>query len=433
MPGDKSCTHRALLLGAVAEGRTEVSGALAALDTQATADAVTQLGARVEWGGDETLSIEGAETLRSGASPLDCRNAGTAARLLLGLLGGRPGSWTLTGDDSLRRRPMGRVVHPLRAMGARIEPADGTSDELRLPLVVHGRRLHEGRYAVALPSAQVKSALLLAGLVADGPVTVEQHVLTRDHTERMLAAFGVTVELEPGAATVHPGRPRGARLSIPGDPSSAAFLIAAALLTPGSDVWVRDVGLWPRRTGFLRALIDAGADVMVLHRAQEPAASPARLAPRGESRSDPRGDLRAGAGAADDMLTAFDIAPEEVPDLVDELPILALVAARARGTSHFAGLGELLVKESDRIATIAALLSALGVPVEVGADSLAITGVRAFREPARWPPLDDHRLALTAAVAAIASGWPLPELSAAAISFPHFARRLAELQGLGAG
>ena len=435
MPGDKSCTQRALLLGAVAEGRTTATGALAALDTLATADVVTRLGARVGWAADGELAVEGASRLASPGAPLDCRNAGTAARLLLGLLAGREGAWTLTGDGSLRRRPMARVVTPLRAMGADIAPAGGepgggatgASDDLRLPLVVRGRPLRGGRYAVALPSAQVKSAVLLAGLLADGPVTVEQHVPTRDHTERLLPAFGVRVEIEPGAVTVHPGRPRGASLAIPGDPSSAAFLIAAALLTPGSEVRLRDVGLWPRRTGFLRALERAGAGVMVMRREAAGEADAARLAPRAPA--EPRGDLRARAAE----LSAIDVAPEDVPDLVDEIPILALLAARARGTSRFAGLSELRVKESDRVATIAALLSALGVPVEAGADSLSITGVAAFTRPARWPPLDDHRLALTAAVAALASGWPLPELAAADVSFPGFARCLGELGATPAG
>jgi len=416
----------------VAEGRTTATGALAALDTLATADVVARLGARVEWGPHGELAVEGASRLDSPGSPLNCGNAGTAARLLLGLLAGREGDWTLTGDDSLRRRPMARVVEPLRAMGADIAPgggggpgggAPGGAGELRLPLVVRGRPLRGGRYAVALPSAQVKSALLLAGLVADGPVTVEQHVPSRDHTERLLPAFGVRVESEPGAVTVHPGRPRGASLSIPGDPSSAAFVIAAALLTPGSEVWLRDVGLWPRRTGFLRALERAGAEVMVMRRAAAGEADAARLAPREPAPAEPRGDLRARAAE----LSAFDVAPEDVPDLVDEIPILALLASRARGTSLFAGLSELRVKESDRVATIAALLAALGVPVQAGADSLAITGVGAFERPSRWPPLDDHRLALTAAVAALASGWPLPEIPAAEVSFPGFVRALGEL------
>ncbi len=463
VPGDKSCTQRALLLGAVAEGTTEVVGALAALDTLATAAIVAQLGAGVWWGADvrqdagarqnvgvrqsagvrqnagvrpdagaprETgalqaagalrdtgasvgtgrLSIRGVESLRSDGRILDCANAGTAARLLMGLLAGHPGRWILDGDASLRRRPMGRVAAPLRAMGAEV-----SGD--RLPLTVVGaaapRALLTGmRLIVSVPSAQVKSALLLAGLRAEGPTTVVQHVATRDHTERMLRRFGIRVDVEPGEITVHPGRPRATALDIPGDPSSAAFLLVAALLTPGSDVWVTDVGLWPRRTGFLRALQRAGADCMVLRR--DDAADG----------GDPRGDVRAGSSA----LQAFDIAPEDVPDLVDEIPILALAAARARGTSRFAGLAELALKESDRIAAIAELLDAFGVPVEAGADSLAITGVPALRRPSRELRFDDHRLALTAAVACASAGFALPSLQAADVSFPGFADTLRALR-----
>jgi 3-phosphoshikimate 1-carboxyvinyltransferase len=397
VPGDKSTTQRVLLLGAVAEGETVAAGALDAGDTRATADALALLGARVAWEPSSVeapggrLRVTGRAEPRSPPHALDCRNAATAARLLLGLLAGRPGRWTLDGDASLRDRPMGRVAGPLAALGARIEPAgtraDGVLDGLRLPLAVTGAPLRGGRIEVALPSAQVKSALLLAGLVADAPLTVVQHVATRDHTERLLPRFGIGVEREPGAVSVRPGRPRAAVLDVPGDPSSAAFLVVAGLLAPAGDVWVRGVGLWPRRTGFLRVLERAGTS--------RPA--------------------------------AFEIAPEDVPDLVDEIPILALAAARADGTSRFTGLSELRVKESDRLSGIAGLLAALGVPVRTDGDTLSITGVAAFRPPARWPPLDDHRLALTAAVACAVSGWPPPDVSAAGVSFPGFGGVLAGL------
>jgi len=442
VPGDKSSTQRALLLGAVAEGTTEVVGALAALDTLATAAIIAQLGAGVLWGagaaagaevsrgaesGAGRLSITGVESPRSDGAILDCANAGTAARLLMGLLAGYPGRWILDGDASLRRRPMGRVAVPLRAMGAGV-----SGDTLPLTLVgaggpggAHGR-IAGMRHEVTVPSAQVKSALLLAGLRADGPTTVVQHVATRDHTERMLPRFGVRVDVEPGEVTVHPGRPRAARLDIPGDPSSAAFLIVAALLAPGSDVWIRDIGLWPRRTGFLRALQRAGADCMMLRRDNAATGGDPRDDVRDDATTggDPRGDVRAGASA----LQAFDIAPEDVPDLVDEIPILALAAARAAGTSRFAGLAELRVKESDRIAAIAELLAAFGVPVEAGDDSLAITGVPALRAPSRELRFDDHRLALTAAVACATAGFAMPPLDAAEVSFPEFARTLRGLR-----
>ncbi len=431
VPGDKSVTQRALLLGAVAEGRTVATGALRAGDTEATADIVAALGARVRWEGGEAagaapgtgpaLLVDGIALPRSPAAPLDCANAGTAARLLLGLLAGRQGLWTIDGDASLRRRPMGRVIEPLRAMGADI---GGES----LPLAVRGTPLRGMRHELSVPSAQVKSALLLAGLCADGPTTIVQHVPTRDHTERMLPRFGARLERRPGEVIVHAGRLAGCRISVPGDPSSAAFLLVAALLVPGSDVWLTDVGLWPRRTGFLRALLSAGADVMVLRRGED-AAGPAGPAAAGAAADgDPRGDLRAGASELD----AFDIAPEDVPDLVDEIPILALAAARARGTSRFAGLAELRLKESDRVASVAELLAAHGVPVAVDGDSLTITGVPALQRPARPVRSQDHRLALAAAVAATVGGWPPPPLDAADISFPGFARLLERLRPDGA-
>lgn len=451
VPGDKSVTQRALLLGALAAGATVARGALRAGDTLSTASVITALGARVTWDGDgarPTLRIEGAAAPASPQAPLDCGNAGTCARLALGLLAGHDGRWTLTGDDSLRRRPMRRVVQPLAALGARIQPAVADGDADRLPLVVHGARLRGGAVDVPQPSAQVKSALLLAGLRAAAPLTVSQHVPTRDHTERLLPRFGARVEVEPGAVTVHPGALRGAELDVSGDPSSAAFALVAALLVPGSELWLRDVGLWPRRTGALRALQAAGADLMVLHRrataelafagpvagAARVTSVPAALGQTAETRAfagppddEPRGDLRAGGGE----LRAFDIAPEDVPDLVDELPILALAAARARGTSRFAGLAELRVKESDRVATSARLLDALGVPVQVEADGLRIEGVARFREPARWPVFDDHRLALCCAVAARIEGWeppPAEVLAAADVSWPGGAGALAGLR-----
>jgi 3-phosphoshikimate 1-carboxyvinyltransferase len=433
VPGDKSTTQRALLLGAVAGGTTVARSALRADDTLATASIVAALGAQVAWdAGDDALVVRGAETLASPEERLDCRNAGTAARLLLGLLAGREGRWRIDGDASLRRRPMGRVIAPLAAMGASIR---GES----LPLLVEGAALHGARLVVDVPSAQVKSALLLAGLCADEPTTVVQYVPTRDHTERMLPRFGIRLDSQPGEVTVHPGRPRGTELVVPGDPSSAAFLVVAALLAPGSDLILRDVGLWPRRVGFLDVLEHAGADVMVTRRAWDDTTTGAAPRPLGETAntlpvppghrqaSDPRGDLRAGGSE----LSAFEISPEQVPDLVDEVPILALAAARARGTSRFAGLSELRVKESDRVTGTAELLAALGVPVEVGDDTLTITGVDAFTRPGRPLDFDDHRLALTAAVACLVSGWPLPPLSAAEVSFPGFADLVARLRSAG--
>jgi 3-phosphoshikimate 1-carboxyvinyltransferase len=439
VPGDKSVTHRALLLGAVAEGETVVRGALDAGDTRSTARCVQALGATVAWDpaagavgaepagtqggppstadlatagdgagdgaiGPGTLRIRGVDELASPAAAMDCGNAGTAARLLCGLLASRDGRWTLDGDDSLRGRPMGRVADPLRSLGASL---DGD----RLPLTVHGTSLHGGELRVDVPSAQVKSALLLAGLAATGPLTVEQPTPTRDHTERMLPAFGVPCVVEGTRVTVHPARPRAATVDVPGDPSAAAFLVVAALLSPGSALTLHGVGLWPRRTGWIDVLHRAGAAITATTRQ--------------DAGPDPVGDLAVEATE----LGALQVAPYEVPDLVDELPILALAAARARGISRFEGLAELRHKESDRVAAIARLLGGLGVPVVVEGDTLSITGVDGFRAPPGAEPVD-HRLALTAAVARHVGGFgPFPVDRCAEISWPGFDGAFATLLG----
>jgi 3-phosphoshikimate 1-carboxyvinyltransferase len=405
VPGDKSVTHRALLLGAVAEGETVVRGALDAGDTRSTARCVEALGATVVWEPARgTLRIRGVDELASPAAALDCGNAGTAARLLCGLLAPRAGRWTLDGDASLRGRPMARVADPLRSLGASL-------DSDRLPLTVHGTPLHGGELRVDVPSAQVKSALLLAGLATTGPLTVEQPNPTRDHTERMLPAFGVSCVVEGTRITVQPARPRAATVRVPGDPSAAAFLAVAALLVPGSSLTLEGVGLWPRRTGWIDVLHRAGASITATT--------------RGGDGPDPVGDLLVESAE----LGALHVAPYEVPDLVDELPILALAAARARGISRFEGLAELRHKESDRVAAIARQLGGLGVPVVVEGDALSITGVGAFSAPPAAEAVD-HRLALSAAVARHVGGFPaLPADRCAEISWPGFDQAFGALLG----
>lgn len=439
VPGDKSTTHRALILGALASGTTTVSGALDSADTRASASIAAALGADVRWDADRDVEVVGrgeAAPLRSGTHDdplvLDCGNAGTAARLWLGVLAGRDGHWRLDGDASLRRRPMARVTGPLAAAGARV-----SGD--RLPLDVHGAALRGVRHVVELPSAQVKSALLLAGLVADGPTTVVQPVPTRDHTERLLPRFGVRCEVDPGAATVHPDAPVAAQLDVPGDPSGAAFFCVLGAIVPGAELLLPDVGLWPRRIGFLAALDRAAADVSVVARERSRSATlggtaltdrPARAS------VDPVGALRA---AHSPDLAAFDITPRDVPDLVDEVPILAVAAACARGTSRFAGLDELRVKESDRVATVAALLASFGAQVDLGDDELVIRGAgrEALSLPSRLEAHDDHRLAMCQAVLALAVAPPPDraalldalDLRAAAVSYPGFADELRRLVG----
>lgn len=436
VPGDKSCTHRALMLGALASGTTTVTGALDAADTRSTAGVAAALGAQVTWpdGGDAVVVGRGDEALLSGTAddplPLDCGNAGTAARLWIGLLAGRNGHWRLDGDASLRSRPMGRVTTPLADAGAHF---DGD----RLPLVVHGADLRGTRHVVDLPSAQVKSALLLAGLAADGPTTVVQHVPTRDHTERMLPRFGVRCDVEPGAATVHPGALVGTDVHVPGDPSSAALLCVLGAVLPDAELLLCDVGLWPRRIGFLAALDAARADVSVVARQRTRTASlggtaltdrPAHV------QVDPIGDLRA---AHSPDLQPFDLTPRDVPDLVDEIPALAVAAACAHGTSRFAGLGELRVKESDRVATVAGLLASFGARVDVDDDDLVIHGAgrEALSVPSQLERHDDHRLAMCQAILAVTAAAPSDravalaavDLSSAAISFPGFAEGLARI------
>lgn len=461
-PGDKSVTHRALLLGGLAQGRTTVHGPLDAADTRASAAAVEALGATVAWQ-DGVLTVDGCPAPGRPGAALDCGNSGTTARLLTGLLAPRPGRWLLDGDASLRRRPMGRVVTPLASLGATIAaageasptsavpadaapahaaPADAApahaapahgadqrpspspvtgdppppgagqgsadGDRLRLPLRIDGASLRGGDVHVAVPSAQVKSALMLAGLAARAPLTVHQSTPTRDHTERLLPRFGAEVQVDPGAVTVSPGPLAGTSVQVPGDPSSAAFAVVAALLLPGSRLTLRGVGLWPRRGGFLLALQQADAPVEVLSLRDQD--------------GDPLADLHVESGAYE----AFTIQARDVPDLVDELPILALAASRAQGTSRLLGLGELRVKESDRLAGLVALLGDLGVPVEQQGDGLTITGVSSFRAaPERFVDHPDHRLAMTAALATLVTTGQLPAPPAAAVSWPGFAADLA--------
>lgn len=452
-PGDKSTTHRALLLAALADGTSAIRGALDAADTRSTLSVIRALGAQIEGvradgALGEELRITGRPEPLSPDAPLDCGNAGTLARLLIGLLAPRRGSWKLVGDESLSKRPMGRVTEPLAGLGARVlgvpaqEPEGASSASL--PLEVVGASLRGGRVEVALPSAQVKSALLLAALGADSPLTVVQHVATRDETERMLPRFGIAVERAPDAATVTPGALRAAYIEVPGDASAAAFPLVGALLVPGSRVRVEGVDLSPRRTGFLRALERAGADVLVRARGapgSEQDLSPGPNAARGDpplpvrpggtalTRSGAQaalgevGELEASFGA----LQPFDIAPEDVPDLIDELPLLALVASAASGTSRFAGLAELRVKESDRLTELARLARELGAEVALDDDALQITGRGELRAPTSVEH-PDHRIAMTRAIANYAVlGTVIAQPTSAGISYPGFATDLTEL------
>lgn len=380
VPGDKSVSHRALMLAALADGPSRISGFLEGEDTRATAAVFAQLGVAIESpaSGERLVHGVGLHGLQGSDRPLDCGNAGTGMRLLAGLLAGQEFDSTLVGDESLSRRPMGRVTAPLERMGARIDTHDGLP-----PLHLHGgRRLHGIRYELPVASAQVKSALLLAGLYAEGETEILEPHPTRDYTERMLAAFGWPIEFAPGRARLAGGhRLRATDVQVPADFSSAAFFLVAASLVPGSDLRLRAVGLNPRRTGLLHALRLMGADIEVLSE---------RV-----SGGEPVADLRVRYAP----LHAIELPAELVPDMIDEFPALFVAAAAARGITVVSGAAELRVKESDRIASMAAGLRALGIAVEETPDGAVITGGALRAGTVRGH--GDHRVAMSFAVAGL--------------------------------
>jgi 3-phosphoshikimate 1-carboxyvinyltransferase len=403
VPGDKSISHRALLLGAVAEGESRFTGFGASADTLATADAVQALGADAEVDGNEARVVGvGLRGLQPPAEPLDCGNAGTLMRLLPGLLVGQQGHFELVGDESLTRRPLGRIAEPLAQMGADVETTDGHS-----PLVVDaGSPLKAIRYELPVASAQVKSCVLLAGLFAEGrTVVVEKHP-SRDHTERMLEAAGARVRRKSGEPAVWDAeRLQPLALAIPGDFSSAAPFVVAATLLAGSSIRIHGVGLNPTRTGLLDVLERMGARIAHFNRRAEG--------------GEPVADLE--VEHAD--LVATEIGPEEVPRLVDELPLFALVAGMARGDSVVRGAQELRVKESDRIETVKNTLRPLGIRIETAHDGFRVRGVPS--RPKGGGPVDtagDHRIAMLAAVAGLVSreGVRIEGAESVAVSFPDF-------------
>lgn len=407
VPGDKSISHRALLLAARAEGESRITGLSDGADVVATARAVAGFGARVGTDPAGVVTVTGAgRDLHEPDSVIDVGNSGTGIRLLAGWAAGIEGLTVLHGDASIARRPMGRVAEPLRSMGARIDGRDGG----RLPpLVVRGGHLSGIEYTLPVPSAQVKSAVLLAGLAADRPTTVIEPVPTRAHTEEMLQACGVRVAvtaLGPSggrAVTVHPGPLRACDFDVPGDPSQAAFWVVAACITPGSDVTVERVYIGPHRAGFIDVLRRMGADVEVTG-----------LDPDGTV-----GDIRARYGP----LRPTEVGGEEVPGLIDEIPVLAVAASHADGVTTFADAAELTVKESDRIATMVAALGAVGADVEGRPDGLVVRG-RAGRTTTagRVDSAGDHRVAMSLAVAALAGSGPveIDRWDAVATSYPCF-------------
>jgi 3-phosphoshikimate 1-carboxyvinyltransferase len=403
VPGDKSISHRALLLGALTDGETRVRGFGRSGDTESTLAAVRALGVEVEEEGDDELVVHGLglRGLRPPAAPIDCGNAGTLLRLLTGILAGQEGRFELTGDDSLRQRPMDRVAEPLTRMGARITTAGG-----RAPIAIEGSgALHGIEYRLPVASAQVKSAVLLAGLNADRTTTVVEPTSTRDHTELMLEAAGVRVRRRPASVSVEPpGRLRLDEVVVPGDFSAAAPFVLAATLLAGSELTVHDVGLNPRRTGLLGVLERMGARISVYNRRKL----------GGEW----AGDLEVRSAE----LTGTEIGPEEVPRLVDELPLFALAAAFARGESRVRGADELRVKETDRIENVTNALRAVGVRIRARDDGFGVRGVPSRPPGGRMSSDGDHRIAMVGAIAGLVSreGVEIGDADAVAISFPGF-------------
>jgi 3-phosphoshikimate 1-carboxyvinyltransferase len=406
VPGDKSITQRALILGALAAGTTEIEGALDAEDCRSTANALAALGACIRASGDRTEVT--AAQLRAPGAALDLGNSGTGLRLLAGLLAGQPFRTTLTGDESLRRRPMQRIAEPLERMGARIETTNGHA-----PVTVTGGVLRGIDYTLPVASAQVKSAILIAGLQAQGTTRVREPAASRDHTERMLPAFGCFPEVDAEGVCVRgPVRLRAAPLRVPGDFSSAAFFIVAATLIPGSTLELRDVGLNPTRTGLADLLRAMGARIELRNLREE--------------NGEPLGDLRVESAP----LRGIEVDSTIVPRAIDELPVLFVAAAAASGRTRVRGAAELRVKESDRLAAMAAGLRALGAGVVEYPDGLDVDG--GALSGGVVSSHGDHRLAMAFAVAAQIARGPvrIRDTANVSTSFPGFAE-LARSAGMG--
>ena len=408
VPGDKSISHRAALFGALATGQTRIEGFLAGEDCLSTVACLRQLGAAVELNSEAVLvGGVGLDGLREPDDVLDAGNSGTTARLLLGVLAGQPFYSVLTGDGSLRRRPMGRVTAPLGQMGAQFS---GRAQGKLLPLSVQGGNLRSIYYHSPVASAQVKSAVLLAGLFADGETAVLEPEKSRDHTERMLSAFGARVETQGREVCVQSSPElRGRLVRVPGDISSAAFFLVAASIVPGSDLLLRNVGVNPTRTGVLEALQEMGADLVCLNGREES--------------GEPVADIRVRYAS----LRGIEIGGALIPRLIDELPVLAVAAAFAEGTTIVREAAELRVKESDRIAVMTEELGKLGAEIVAQADGFMVSGGKKLTG-GRVSSCGDHRIAMSLCVAALAASSPvtLDDPDCMAVSYPGFLKTLLQ-------
>ena len=408
VPGDKSISHRALLFGALAEGETTISGFLASEDTQATAGCLRAMGVVIDEGEAPRVQGVGLQGLQAPGAALWVGNSGTTTRLLLGILAGQRFTAMLAGDDSLNRRPMDRVALPLRQMGAAVT---GQGPRCTPPITIAGGALHPISYSSPVASAQVKSAVLLAGLYAEGDTSVSEPQKSRDHTERMLRGFGVEVEEDGLTVWIRGGqRLYGRHVAVPGDISSAAFFLVAGALIAGAGVTVRGVGINPTRSGVLDVLGAMGADIT---------ATNVRL-----EGGEPVADITVQPAP----LRGTEIRGALIPRLIDELPVLAVAAACAKGTTVIADARELRVKESDRITTVSRFLREMGAEIEEREDGMVIHGGRPLHS-AEVVSDGDHRVAMSAAIAALAAGTTchIHGAESIATSFPNFTALLREL------
>lgn len=410
VPGDKSIAHRALICGALANGWTRITGVPRSADVSATIRALSGLGVQIQRNEDAVIvNGRGGQAWNVAGTTIDCANSGTTMRVLTGVLAAMPGPVRLVGDASLSRRPMRRLAEPLQRMGARMSLSEGGV----APLEISGSaKLSAIDYELALPSAQLKTALLFAGLAAEGRTRLSGRVDSRDHTERMLPRFGASIDVNANEIAIDGGqRLRGIFIEIPGDPSSAAFWIAAALITPNSEIELRDVSLNSTRGGFIDVLHRMGARIETQLRRREP---------------EPVGTIHVRTSD----LRAVGLDERDVPSLIDELPLLAVLATQAEGVTVVRGARELRVKESDRIEAVAAVLRAMRARIETFDDGFAIEGPQTLHG-AVIDPSGDHRIAMAAAIAALGARGQtqIRDAQCAGVSYPGFFATLHELGG----